>query len=387
MEINFNEIKNEINNIFGDNILKIVISNSKNSAPYKKIDIKKINDYFFVSAYTQKQVFNKNIKNNEIADFIIDKLSDYKQFNFYSPIAEYAIRITKKNKIFFTKNTKENKINEQKTQNRQKKYIFSEGENILPLVDMGIFTADGKIIKSMYNKFKQINRFIEIIDDAVDKFNLNKINVIDFGCGKSYLTFLLYYYFKEIKKIDANIVGLDLKQDVIDKCNQTAQKYDYENLKFYVGDIKDYLPNFDVDMVISLHACDTATDYALYNAIKWNAKLIFSVPCCQHEVNKQIQSEKLPILTRYGVVKERLSALFTDIIRCNLLRSESYHVDLVEFVNFDITPKNLIIRAYKTDIPQSVKNEMFDESKDLMNEFNFKQTLFTLLSESKPKVE
>lgn len=387
MEINFNEIKNEINNIFGDNILKIVISNSKNTGPYKKIDIKKINDYFFVSAYTQKQVFNKNIKNNEIADFIIDKLSDYKQFNFYSPIAEYAIRITKKNKIFFTKNTKENKINEQKTQNRQKKYIFSEGENILPLVDMGIFTADGKIIKSMYNKFKQINRFIEIIDDAVDKFNLNKINVIDFGCGKSYLTFLLYYYFKEIKRIDANIVGLDLKQDVIDKCNQTAQKYGYENLKFYVGDIKDYLPNFDVDMVISLHACDTATDYALYNAIKWNAKLIFSVPCCQHEVNKQIQSEKLPILTRYGVVKERLSALFTDIIRCNLLRSESYHVDLVEFVNFDITPKNLIIRAYKTDIPQSVKNEMFDEAKDLMNEFNFKQTLFTLLSESKPKVE
>ena len=387
MEINFNEIKNEINNIFGDNILKIVISNSKNTAPYKKIDIKKINDYFFVSAYTQKQVFNKNIKNNEIADFIIDKLSDYKQFNFYSPIAEYAIRITKKNKIFFTKNTKENKINEQKTQNKQKKYIFSEGENILPLVDMGIFTADGKIIKSMYNKFKQINRFIEIIDDAVDKFNLNKINVIDFGCGKSYLTFLLYYYFKEIKRIDANIVGLDLKLDVIDKCNQTAQKYGYENLKFYVGDIKDYLPNFDVDMVISLHACDTATDYALYNAIKWNAKLIFSVPCCQHEVNKQIQSEKLPILTRYGVVKERLSALFTDIIRCNLLRSESYHVDLVEFVNFDITPKNLIIRAYKTDIPQSVKNEMFDESKDLMNEFNFKQTLFTLLSESKPKVE
>lgn len=387
MEINFNEIKNEINNIFGDNILKIVISNSKNTAPYKKIDIKKINGYFFVSAYTQKQVFNKNIKNNEITDFIIDKLSDYKQFNFYSPIAEYAIRITKKNKIFFTKNTKENKINEQKTQNRQKKYIFSEGENILPLVDMGIFTADGKIIKSMYNKFKQINRFIEILDDAVDKFNLNKINVIDFGCGKSYLTFLLYYYFKEIKRIDANIVGLDLKQDVIDKCNQTAQKYGYENLKFYVGDIKDYLPNFDVDMVISLHACDTATDYALYNAIKWNAKLIFSVPCCQHEVNKQIQSEKLPILTRYGVVKERLSALFTDIIRCNLLRSESYHVDLVEFVNFDITPKNLIIRAYKTDIPQSVKNEMFDESKDLMNEFNFKQTLFTLLSESKPKVE
>ncbi len=169
MEINFNKIKNEIKNIFSDNILKIVISNSKNFAPYKKIDIKKINDYFFVSTYTQKQVFNKNIKNNEIVDFIIDKLTNYKQFNFYSPIAEYAIRITKKNKIFFTKNTKENKINEQKTQNRQKKYIFSEGENILPLVDMGIFTADGKIIKSMYNKFKQINRFIEIIGDAVGK--------------------------------------------------------------------------------------------------------------------------------------------------------------------------------------------------------------------------
>ncbi len=387
MEIIGNEIRSKINEIFNNNISKVIVSNPKKNCEYKKIDIKRINNIYFVSKFTQKQVFNENIPVTDIVDFLIDKISEYKQFNFYSSTVEFAIRITKKNKIFYTKNIKENKLKEQNSQDRQKQYIFREGEQILPLVDMGIFTSQGKVVKSMYSKFKQINRFIEIIDDAVDKFKLNTINVVDFGCGKSYLTFLLYYYFLKIKKINANIVGLDLKEDVIKKCNETAQKYGYSNLHFFVGDIKDYIPKFDVDMVISLHACDTATDYALFNAINWKARMIFSVPCCQHEVNAQIKSPDFPILTRYGVVKERLSSLFTDAIRCNLLKSQGYHVDLVEFVNYDITPKNLIIRAYKTSVPQSVCVSMREEVKKLMQAFDFNQTLFTLLDDSKPKVE
>ena len=370
-----NEFVSVLNKIFENNILKIIISNKRESSKYKKIVIEVKNKTYFVSKYTLKQVFHENLNKEEVYEFLINQTKSFKQFEFFDINNIYLIKFSKKNKIFYTKSLNKNNLKI----NKEKNYILKENEIIEPLIDMGIFNKDGKVISKMYNKYKQINRFLEIIDDKIKKENIKTLNIIDFGCGKSYLTFIIYYYLTQIKNIETKIIGLDLKKEVIENCNKTAEKYGYNNIKFILGDIKDYNPPFIPDMVITLHACDTATDYALYNAIKWKSKMIFSVPCCQHEINESINGNN-KIITRYGIAKERISAIFTDIIRCNLLKTMNYNVDLMEFVDFESTPKNLLIRASLSNIPTKVKKEMINEVEELINEYKFNQTLYRLLS-------
>ena len=307
--------------------------------------------------------------------------SNYKQISAWSNTTTFELKISKKGKFLLSKKKSDNVKLASKDHNKGKNYILKEGMIIEPLMDLGIFTKEGKVVNSKYDKYKQINRFIEIIDDEIKKNDFKELTILDFGCGKSYLTFVLYYYFVEIKKIKVKMIGLDLKDDVIKKCNDIAKRYNYENLHFELGDINGFKYNNKVDMVITLHACDTATDYALYNAIKWNAKMIFSVPCCQHEFNQQMKTESLSILTKYGIVQERIAALMTDSVRANLLECLGYKTQLLEFIDIAHSPKNILIRASKSSISKEKKQEVLAEVTNLMNQFNLNPTLFNLLKE------
>ena len=377
------EINEYILKIFENDIVKAVISKpADKSCEYKKIAIAKIGNSYQIAKHTEKQVFHENISAEKIAERCIELTENtYLQFNAWSENKEFSIMVTKKGKVFYKAKNTGNQTVAPAEHNRQKQYILQEGKVIEPLVDMGIFTKEGKVVKAMYDKYKQINRLIEIIDDSVKQKAYKKLNIIDFGCGKSYLTFIVYYYLTEIKGIDATIIGLDLKKDVIEKCNKAAQKYGYKNLRFELGDINGYKCPFDVDMVITLHACDTATDYALFNAINWGAKMIFSVPCCQHELNDQIKTDNLSVLTRYGIIQERFAALLTDSIRGNLLEYCGYKTQLLEFIDFAHTPKNILIRAVLKDSQtKAAKEKALAEVKAAMNEFNVEPTLYKLLS-------
>ncbi len=342
------EITTCIQRLLDSGCVKIILSKPVKSAGYKKITIEEKAGFYQVEKLTEKQAFHENLQAGELSDRLALWLcEDYRQLNGFGGGYESVLLISKKGKITFKQKPSSVSLKQTEEHNRKKKYIFNEGEIIPPLIDMGIFTPEGKIVPSMYDKFRQINRFIEVIDDYVKTLPVQKLNIIDFGCGKSYLTFILYYYLTEKKNFDVQIVGLDLKADVVEKCNEAVVKYGYKGLEFTLGDINGYQAPFDVDMVVTLHACDTATDYALYNAICWNAKMIFSVPCCQHELNGQIESGDLSLLTRYGIIKERFAALMTDAIRADLLEYCGYKTQVLEFVDLSHTPKNLLIRGIK----------------------------------------
>lgn len=361
---------------------KMILSKAKN-CEYRKVQILKKEKNYQMEKYTQKQVFHENISAEEMKDYLERELGvHFFQLNAWDGKNEYQLMISKKGKVHMTKKGCETASpKEQTSHNRKKRYLIPEGKMIEPLADMGIFTKEGKVVRSMYDKYRQINRFVELVDDAIKNREMDSLRIVDFGCGKSYLTFILYYYFTEIRGIDVHMTGLDLKEDVIEKCNRAAEKYGYENLHFELGDICGYKSREKIDMVITLHACDTATDYALYHAISWDTEMIFSVPCCQHELNSQIQSDNFSILTRYGIIKERTAALMTDAIRGNLLEVCGYKTDLLEFVDFTHTPKNLLIRAKKKGVPKEQRRKRLSEVEALMEEYHLEPTLYRLLKE------
>lgn len=380
------ELKQILDALWEASPYKIILSNPYNKQySYQKMILNRLDRGWQAEKYTSKQVFHENIQGEQVKEFLHEAMSlHFKQCNAWDGEREHTIRISRSGKATHLKKRTAQAPKAKTENNRKKKYILEEGTVIPPLVDMGIFTAEGKVIRSMYDKYRQINRFVELIDDEIDQLPAeHTITVIDFGCGKSYLTFILYYYLVELKKLDVRIIGLDLKADVIENCNRAAQKYGYDRLHFEVGDIGGYECPYPVDMVISLHACDTATDYALYHAIRWKARLIFSVPCCQHELNGQMQGGELSILTRYGIVKERTAALMTDAIRGNLLTVCGYKTQLLEFVDLSHTPKNILIRAVRTVQPKAVRQEALREVDALKSQFGFRPTLGELLEEKR----
>ncbi|WP_297520824.1 SAM-dependent methyltransferase [uncultured Clostridium sp.] len=382
------ELRLKINEILNNDIIKVVLSN-KMSKDYEynkivfSIKLKDDVESYQVEKYTDKQVFHENIQKGELEEKVLECLEDnYKQVSIWSDDFTAEMKISKKGKILLNKKKIDNsEMREKTSHNKEKNYILKEGMIIEPLIDLGVFTQEGKVVNSKYDKYKQINRFIEVIDDEVKKKDYKELTILDFGCGKSYLTFVLYYYFVEIKKIDVKIIGLDLKKDVIKKCNDIAQRYNYENLHFELGDINGFNYSNKVDMVITLHACNTATDYALYNAIKWNTKMIFSVPCCQHEFNEQIKTDNLTAITKYGIIKERMAALMTDSVRGSLLECLGYKTQLLEFIDISHSPKNILIRASKGKVSKEKKEKSLAEVKAIMNEFNIEPTLYKLLKE------
>lgn len=379
------ELKRTLEEVFKSEIIKIVISNKvKKDEKYNKIAINlkenNKNKFYQIEKFTDKQVFHENIKINEISDKVSELIfGNYKQMTAWSNNEIFDLKISKKRKIFLGKKKNDNSKIVAKGHNKEKNYILKEGMIIEPLIDLGVFTKEGKVVNSKYDKYKQINRFIEIIDDEIKKNDYKELTILDFGCGKSYLTFVLYYYFVKIKNINVKMIGLDLKEVVIKKCNDIAKRYNYENLHFELGDINGFKYNNKVDMVITLHACDTATDYALYNAIKWNSKMIFSVPCCQHEFNSQMKANELSILTKYGIVQERVAALMTDSVRANLLECVGYKTQLLEFIDIAHSPKNILIRASKNNISKEKKEKSLNEVNNLIRTFNFNPTLYNLL--------
>ena len=332
------------------------------------------------SEYVGKKVLHINYSEDGLKKRITEYMNSFRQAQFTMVDASATV-LSSKSGTLTCKYKKLAQIKSQKelSHNRTKKYILREGEKVDFLVDLGVMTKEGIIVKSKYDKFRQINRFLEFIEDILPQLDKEKEQtIIDFGCGKSYLTFAMYYYLRIMKGYNIRIIGLDLKKDVISHCNELRTRYGYDKLDFYEGDIASYKGVDRVDMVVTLHACDTATDYALAKEVGWGAKVILSVPCCQHEANRTIDSDMLSPIMDYGILKERFAAISTDAIRAKLLEAEGYQTQILEFIDMEHTPKNLLIRAVKTG--NADKKALSDASK-MSKELNINLTLMKLLED------
>ena len=380
------ELRDKLEDFLSERLYQVIISNPRKRDGALKVKIRPImikgKLYFQESVSRGTQVFHENYEKDGMLERLLDYMrEEFRQLEAQSMDGRIHVLISKKGKVTIKLQkaaVQASSIMPDMSHNRTKQYILKEGVPVPFLIDLGVQTRDGIIIKSKYNKFKQINRYLEFVEDILPVLSQKEtVHIIDFGCGKSYLTFALYYYLHELKRMEVRITGLDLKTDVIDKCNSLAQQYGYDDLQFYQGDISTFQGADQVDMVVTLHACDTATDYAIKKAVDWNAGVIFTVPCCQHEVNKQIENELLSPVLRYGLLKERMSALLTDGIRANLLEEAGYDTQVLEFIDMEHTPKNLLIRAVYTGKRKENKKEL----RSCLDQFHLQPTMENLLFE------
>lgn len=373
-----------------ETLIRVILSNPSSKDGVIKICarpvLKNKSLLFQIEEYTKTQVFHKNLTAGDAGSYLTGKLSSdasSQTAEFKNALVETKsftanVLVSKKGSITIKKkmntSTKQPKIS--LSHNRKKKYILEEGIPVPFLIDLGVMTQNGSIVNAHYDKFRQINRFLEYIEDILPSLPTGReLRILDFGCGKSYLTFAIYYYLKVLKGYPVRITGLDLKEDVIRHCNELAVKYGYDKLEFLCGDIAYYDGCSQVDMVVTLHACDTATDYALAKAVGWGAKVILSVPCCQHELNKQMKNDLLSPVLHYGILKERMAALMTDGLRAQILEANGYRTQILEFIDMAHTPKNLLIRAVYNGHCADNKAQI-DE---LLAAFDVNPTLYRLL--------
>ncbi len=359
------ELKIRLQKILNTDLQQRILSTSRHPEQTQKVKIRPVlireELLFQETAYRGTQAFHENFTAEQLTDRICTALQEqFRQGEFSAKTLQATALVSKKGKLTLkVKNSgkasrtegaaaSEEEELQALAHNRTKHYILEEGKPVDFLVGLGVQTPDGRVTRARFDKFRQINRYLEFIEDVIDELPKDRtIRIIDFGCGKSYLTFAMYYYLHELQHRDIQVTGLDLKTDVIKHCNELAEKLGYDRLKFERGDISTYEGTDVADMVVTLHACDLATDYALDKAVKWGARVILAVPCCQHELNRQIKCDPLKPVLKYGIIKERVAALLTDALRANLLEQQGYETQILEFIDMEHTPKNLLIRAVK----------------------------------------
>ncbi|MBE6107295.1 MAG: SAM-dependent methyltransferase [Erysipelotrichaceae bacterium] len=378
-------MKETLKNLFDERMVRVVLSQpKKKDQKIQKIVLKWISEKkrsgYQEESFSSTQVFHRFVEEQDLIDEIAALMEEFRQCHCFTESQEAAVKVSKKGKLFVLKQELKEKRTVDSSHNRKKKTLLPEDEVIGPLVDLGIMTKEGQIISSKRQKLRQINRFLELVDDCLkENQNEKKLRIVDFGCGKSYLTFILYYYLHEVRKLNVEITGLDLKTDVIAHCQKVAESYGYSNLYFKVGNVESWSEEEPVDLVVTLHACDTATDYALYHAVRQKAKAIMSVPCCHHELSTQVTSERFESLIKYGIIKERMCALFTDTIRAQALVACGYQTQVLEFIDMDHSLKNLMIRAVKKPVSESMKKKAMQQIKELSDEFSLNNTMVRCL--------
>lgn len=346
----------------------------------KAVQIKGTACFQFERQYANKADHRNLYKQAALAEIKDLLVSSFSQLLLCTQKADYQVSINEAGIAKITR-VPQSQQPADLTHNRKKQYIIEEGKPCDYLIRLGVMSENGKVIASKYHKFKQINRFLEIVADVIPHLDTNRpLQIVDFGCGKSYLTFALYHYLHILNAFDVSIVGLDLKQDVVTHCNQVAKDLYYTGLEFKVGEINSFEGCDRADMVVSLHACDTATDDALARAIRCGADVIIAVPCCQHELFKQLKNDTMRPMLKHGIIKERMTGLITDSVRAQLLEMEGYTTQMLEFIEMEHTAKNILIRAVKRKVPIDT-TKMIGEYREFRDFWNIQSHLEKALRE------